>query len=209
MAEPVRVLDGLDFEIAAGELVGVFGASGAGKSTLLHILGGIDLPTSGSVLADGAELGAMAADELARFRNRSVGFVFQFYHLLAEFSAIENVMLPALISGIERREAEDRARQALDSMGLLARGLHRPAMLSGGEQQRVAIARAAVLKPPVILADEPTGNLDHETGDQIFKYLMDLNRVHGMAMVMVTHNRDMLKMLPRSYELEDGKLKEI
>lgn len=209
MATPVRVLDGLDFEIGAGELVGVFGASGAGKSTLLHILGGIDLPTSGSVLASGAELGAFGGDELARFRNRSVGFVFQFYHLLAEFSAIENVMLPALISGMDRREAEKAAREALDSMGLLARGLHRPAMLSGGEQQRVAIARAAVMKPPVILADEPTGNLDHETGASIIRYLLDLNRVHGMAIVMVTHNRDLIRMLPRSYELEDGKLKGI
>lgn len=206
MAEPVWVLKELDFELRQGELVGIFGASGAGKSTLLHILGGIDEPTSGQVTADGADLRGMTAEELARFRNRQVGFVFQFYHLLAEFTALENAMLPALIAGLSRGEAAERASKALAAMGLAARRDHRPAMLSGGEQQRVALARAAVMEPPMILADEPTGNLDHETGEQIFDYLLDLNRKRGMALVIVTHNRELLGRLPKAYELADGKL---
>ncbi|MFH0799784.1 MAG: ABC transporter ATP-binding protein [Pseudomonadota bacterium] len=209
MSEPVWVLRDLDFEIGRGELVGIFGASGAGKSTFLHVLGGIDHPSSGAVYAGGNALRGMKADDLARFRNRGVGFVFQFYHLLAEFTALENVMLPALIAGISKREAAGQAGEALEAMGLSARANHRPAMLSGGEQQRVALARAAVLQPPVILADEPTGNLDHETGDQVFEYLLGLNRKSGMALVIVTHNRDLLKQLPKAYELKDGKLHEI
>ena len=207
MAEPVWVLRDLDFELGQGELVGIFGASGAGKSTLLHILGGLDEPTEGCVTAGGADLRGMTAEELARFRNRQVGFVFQFYHLLAEFTARENAMLPALIAGLSRSEAAERADSALAAMGLSARRDHRPAMLSGGEQQRVAIARATVMEPPMILADEPTGNLDHATGEQIFEYLLDLNRTRGMALVIVTHNRELLGRLPRAYELADGTLR--
>lgn len=206
MAEPVWVLKGLDFKLAAGELVGIFGASGTGKSTLLHILGGIDLPTDGAVYSDGRDLKKMSSDELAAFRNRKVGFVFQFYHLLAEFSALENAMLPALIAGMNRRVAEKIAAEALQAMGLGDRLNHRPAMLSGGEQQRVAIARAVALDPPMILADEPTGNLDFETGNQIIEYLFSLARQKGIAMVIVTHNRDLLGRLPKAYELKNGKL---
>ena len=206
MAEPVWVLRDLDFRLGAGELVGIFGASGTGKSTLLHILGGLDWPTSGKVSAEGKSLSEMDAETLAEFRNTRVGFVFQFYHLLAEFTALENAMLPALISGMPRGKAEKLAAEALGEMGLSARAGHRPAMLSGGEQQRVALARATVLSPPVILADEPTGNLDHATGEQILEVLLKLNRERGMSLVVVTHNRELLSRLPRSYELKDGKL---
>ena len=209
MAEPVSVLSELDFVLEEGELVGVYGVSGVGKSTFLHIMGGLDLPTSGSVFVQGVDLKAMSSSELARFRNRKVGFVFQFYHLLAEFTALENAMLPALISGMDRREAKKMASEALEAMGLASRMEHRPAMLSGGEQQRVALARAAVLKPPMILADEPTGNLDHKTGEQVIEYLLDLNRSKGMAVVIVTHNRELLGRLPKSYELCDGRLHDL
>lgn len=206
MAEPVWVLKNLNFGIREGELIGIFGASGAGKSTLLHIIGGIDTPTSGHVLAGGLDMQKMRPDELARFRNQNIGFVFQFYHLLQEFSALENVMLPALIAGKSRRDAKKLASEALGEMKLSHRTNHRPAMLSGGEQQRVALARAFVLKPRVILADEPTGNLDHETGEQIFEYLVSLNRQHGIAMILVTHNLDLLGRLPGASELKDGNL---
>lgn len=151
----------------------------------------------------------MSSDELARFRNRQVGFVFQFYHLLAEFSALENAMLPALIAGLSRTEAKRRAGEALEAMGLSARLSHRPAMMSGGEQQRVALARAAVMRPPVILADEPTGNLDQTTGEQIFQYLLALHREQGMALVIVTHNRELLSRLPAAAELKEGKLQRL
>lgn len=206
VGHPLAVLNDLHFAMEEGELVGIFGASGAGKSTLLHLLGGLDEPTRGSVRVRGRDIGAMSPDELATFRNRGVGFVFQFYHLLAEFTAVENVMLPALIGGASRREAEARAREVLEAMGLGARLAHRPAMLSGGERQRVAIARAAVMDPPMILADEPTGNLDHRTGEQVFEYLLSLHRERRRALVVVTHNRDLLERLPRVLELADGKL---
>lgn len=208
-AKPVWVIKRLDFVLHEGELVGIFGASGAGKSTLLHILGAIDRPTSGTVKTSGRDLQSMDEEELAQFRNKEVGFVFQFYHLLPEFTAAENVMLPALIAGMSQHDAMKSADEALFAMGLSERRDHRPAMLSGGEQQRVAIARAAVMKPPVILADEPTGNLDHETGEQIFNYLVNLNRTRGIGLVIVTHNRDLLGRLPRSYELVDGKLRNL
>ena len=206
MSEPVWVLRGVDFALNAGEVVGIYGASGAGKSTFLHILGGIDSPSSGAVKSDGAELQKMSSDDLANFRNRKIGFVFQFYHLLPEFNALENVMLPALIAGKTKLEANDLASGALESMGLSGRKKHRPSELSGGEQQRVALARAAVLKPRLILADEPTGNLDLATGDEVFRYLLALNKNHKAAIVIVTHNIDLLKRLPKVYELKDGKL---
>lgn len=208
-AEPVWVLKGLDFKLEARELVGVFGASGAGKSTFLHILGGLDSPSSGNIRSDGKNLADMRANELAQFRNRKVGFVFQFYYLLSEFSAVENVMMPALIAGKTKKEAFELAASKLEAMGLSGRMDHRPAMLSGGEQQRVAIARACVLDPPMILADEPTGNLDTETGSQIIEHLLSLNRQKGMAMVIVTHNRELLARLPKAYELKNGKLENI
>ncbi len=206
MAVPLKVLRGLDFELEEGESVGIFGASGTGKSTLLHILGGLDRPTEGRVAAAGLDLGTMTDDELARFRNREVGFVFQFYHLLPEFTALENAMLPSLIAGVGNSEARARASEALEAVGLSERLSHRPAMLSGGEQQRVAIARSAVMKPRVIFADEPTGNLDRETGRRVWEYLMELNREKGVALVAVTHNRDLIDGFTRSLELRDGKL---
>jgi len=206
MAEPVRVLEGLDLSLGEGELVGIFGASGAGKSTLLHILGGLDRPTAGRVIASGRPISEMGEEELARFRNREVGFVFQFYHLLPEFSALENVMLPALIGGIPRGRAKGMAEDALRAVGLMARADHKPASLSGGEQQRIAIARAAVMRPKLMLADEPTGNLDPATGDTVMEYLLTMNRNYGTAMVVVTHNRDLLGRLPRAYELKGGRL---
>ena len=209
MIDPVWVLRDLDFSLEKGELVGVFGASGAGKSTFLHVIGGLDRPTDGEILSHGRNLRKMKGDELARFRNKEVGFVFQFYHLLPEFTALENVMLPALIGGMSKKEAKKLAEDSLETMGLKHRLSHRPEMLSGGEQQRVAIARAVVMKPPMILADEPTGNLDHETGEQVFGCLMDLYKKEGMALVLVTHNRDLLNRLPKSYELKDGKLRDI
>lgn len=209
MAEPVWVLKGIDFSLSAGETVGIFGASGAGKSTLLHLLGGIDTPTSGEVRADGKSLQAMGAREIASYRNRRVGFVFQFYHLLAEFTALENVMLPALIAGQGTGEARRLATEALEAMGLSERMDHRPAMLSGGEQQRVALARAAVMRPPMILADEPTGNLDPETGEQIFSYLLRVSAERAQALVIVSHNRDLLARLPRVFELCEGKLHQL
>ncbi len=205
-AEPVEVLRGLDISVESGEAVGIFGASGSGKSTLLHIIGGLDRPTEGSVSAAGFELGVLSDDEMARFRNREIGFVFQFYHLLPEFTALENVMLPALIGGHARAAAGKMALDALDAMGLAARRDHRPAMLSGGEQQRVAIARAAVQRPKIILADEPTGNLDRQTGAKVWEYLVDLNRRLGIALIAVTHNRELINKSMTAYELKDGKL---
>jgi lipoprotein-releasing system ATP-binding protein len=206
MSAPLKVLRGLDFELQDGESVGIFGASGTGKSTLLHLLGGLDRPNEGSIAAAGLDLGTMTDDELARFRNREVGFVFQFYHLLPEFTALENTMLPALIAGLSNGEARARASEALEAVGLSERLAHRPAMLSGGEQQRVAIARSAVMKPRVIFADEPTGNLDRETGRRVWEYLKSLNRDKGVALVAVTHNRDLIDGFTRSLELRDGKL---
>lgn len=206
IAVPLEVLRGLDFELEEGESVGVFGVSGTGKSTLLHLLGGLDRPTSGSISAAGFDLGTMSGDELARFRNREVGFVFQFYHLLPEFTALENVMLPALIAGLSRNEARGRAEEALEAVGLEERLDHRPAMLSGGEQQRVAIARATVMKPRVIFADEPTGNLDRETGMKVWNYLKELNTTKGISLVAVTHNRDLIGGFSRALELRDGQL---
>jgi lipoprotein-releasing system ATP-binding protein len=205
-AVPVEVLRGLDLDLKAGEVAGIFGASGSGKSTLLHILGGLDAPTEGDVVFEGVDIRSLGSDELAGFRNRKVGFVFQFYHLLSEFTAVENVMLPALIAGMPRRQAHELACQALEEMGLIDRENHRPAILSGGEQQRVALARAAVLKPPVILADEPTGNLDQKSGERVWQYLLNLNQRHGVAIIVVTHNRDLMLELLNTYELRDKKL---
>lgn len=208
-ANPVWVFKGLDFKVERSELVGIFGASGAGKSTFLHIIGGLDEATEGNVLIDGVRIDKMKNDEIAKFRNKKLGFVFQFYHLLAEFSAVENVMLPALIAGFSRFKAMDAAKEVLAVMGLSERFFHRPAMLSGGEQQRVAIARAFILKPSIILADEPTGNLDHQNGELVFDCLLNLNKSFSTTMIIVTHNRELLVRLPKTYELADGVLEEI
>lgn len=203
-ARPVEVLRGVDFSMSDSEVCAIYGASGSGKSTLLHILGGLDEPTVGHVRICGEDLTSLRSDDAAKSRNGNIGFVFQFYHLLGEFTALENVMLPVLIHGESRSEAREMAEAVLESMGLSERLDHRPAMLSGGEQQRVALARAAVMKPKVIFADEPTGNLDNRTGRQVWKYLLDLNDKNDIALVIVTHNRELAGEVGRVLELEDG-----
>lgn len=202
------VLRGANFSCRAGEFVGVFGASGSGKSTFLHIIGGLDNPSSGEIKFEGRDLCRMREKELADFRNKTIGFIFQFYHLLPEFSAIENVMLPCLIAGRSKGDAKKLAVEALQNVEMSDRMLHRPAHLSGGEQQRVAIARAIVMQPKFILADEPTGNLDEENGFKVFSYLEKLNKETGMGIIMVTHNPDLLQRIPRKLELKNGKLHE-
>ncbi|OGQ22614.1 MAG: hypothetical protein A3I05_04660 [Deltaproteobacteria bacterium RIFCSPLOWO2_02_FULL_44_10] len=203
----VGVLKEINFSLAERECVGIFGVSGAGKSTFLHLLGGLDTPTSGKVFFEGQDLFSLNDEERARFRNTTVGFVFQFYHLLSEFSALENVMIPCLIAGNSRSQAEEKAQEALAAVGLTDRFHHRPGELSGGEQQRVAIARAVVMRPRVILADEPTGNLDEQTGKKIWDYLLRLAH-EGMALVVVSHNQELLRSLPRHLELKEGSLHE-
>ncbi len=203
----VKVLTGVDFQSGAGEFVGIFGASGSGKSTFLHTIGGLDRPDRGTVKFDGEDIYAKNWHEIARFRNRSIGFVFQFYHLLREFTALENVMLPCLIAGLGRGESRRRASTAISVVDLDSRENHRPSELSGGEQQRVAIARAIVMCPRYILADEPTGNLDIAAGEKVFSYLLKLNKESGTGIIMVTHNPDLLKRIPRRLELKGGVLR--
>lgn len=202
----VEVLRSVDLDMEKGELAGIYGASGTGKSTLLHIIGGLDRPTAGSVSFEGTDLSKMGEKRLAAFRNRSIGFVFQFYHLLPEFTALENAMMPCLIAGMKRREARELALKAIDEVGLGHRASHRPGEMSGGEQQRVALARAAVMQPKLILADEPTGNLDRETGERVFDYLMRLHAEYKISMLIVSHNQELLNVLPRKLLLKDGKL---
>ncbi len=201
----VEVLTGLDLDIYAGETLAVVGASGVGKSTLLHILGTLERPTAGSLLWDGQEVFQLDDTALAAFRNRKVGFVFQFHHLLPEFDALENTMMPALIARLPRREAQELAEEILVQVGLKDRLRHRVSTLSGGEQQRVAVARALVLKPEVLLADEPTGNLDPKNAHQVQELLLNLNRTRGLTSVIVTHNFDLARELDREITLKDGK----
>ncbi|MFH1874815.1 MAG: ABC transporter ATP-binding protein [Pseudomonadota bacterium] len=202
----VQVLKGADFQMPAGELVGIFGASGSGKSTLLHILGGLDYANQGEVHFEGQNLEKMPEPQLAEFRNKKIGFVFQFYYLLPEFSALENVMLPCLIANQNHKQAREKAALALKKVDMDHRLQNRPSELSGGEQQRVALARALVMDPKLILADEPTGNLDRETGQKVLDYLLRLNQEKGMSMIIVSHNADLLKQVPRTVLLQDGKL---
>ena len=202
----IDVLVDLDLEVAAGEAVAIVGQSGVGKSTLLHVLGTLDEPTSGTVLFDGADVLRLSEREQATYRNREIGFIFQFHHLLPDFSALENVMMPALIRGTSAAEAEPRARTVLQRVGLGERLTHKPGELSGGEQQRVAVARAVALSPRAILADEPTGNLDPATGAEVHALLMDLNRDHGITLVIVTHNDQLSRLVHRTLRLHDGKL---
>jgi lipoprotein-releasing system ATP-binding protein len=203
-AGELKVLKGISVAIKAGEMVGIIGASGAGKSTLLHILGALDRPTSGQVLFQGRDISTLDEKALARFRNMSVGFVFQFHHLLPEFNSLENVVLPGMIGGMDVRETQERAREILGELGLSRRMHHRPGELSGGEQQRVAVARALIRNPQVVLADEPTGNLDTATGNELFELFIELNRKKGITFVVVTHNKSLSDRCHRVLEMADG-----
>jgi lipoprotein-releasing system ATP-binding protein len=204
----IEVLRGVDLAIRPRERLAILGNSGVGKSTLLHILGTLDHPTSGRVLFEGEDVFAKGPAELARFRNRSLGFIFQFHHLLPEFDALENVMMPGLIGGLGFAEMRGRARKLLEEVGLEHRIHHPVGKLSGGERQRVAVARALVLEPALLLADEPTGILDPKTADQVLDLLLEMNRVHGTALVVVTHSPDIALRLGRRTVLVDGYLVE-
>jgi len=201
----LTVIDGLDLEVSAGETVAIVGASGTGKSTLLHLLGGIDRPSAGEILFEGRRLDALSATALARYRNAAVGFVFQFHFLMPDFTALENVQMPLLLAGERGEPAARRAAELLADVGLADRGHHRPGELSGGEQQRVAIARAVARAPQVLLADEPTGNLDRETGEAVFSLLQRLNRERGLTLVVVTHNRELAVACGRTLTLAGGR----
>ncbi|TNE70393.1 ABC transporter ATP-binding protein [bacterium] len=200
------ILNGASFSIANGEMVSIIGASGTGKSTLLHLLGGLDLPDSGKIHIDGQELSGLKGDALATFRNKKVGFVFQFHHLLPEFTALENAAMPAMIMGMSQKKATELAAEYLNMVGLSHRTTHRPAELSGGEQQRVAIARALINKPSVLLADEPTGNLDQKNAEIILDLFFDVQAKTGITLVLVTHDSQIAAKTNRVMELIDGNL---
>jgi lipoprotein-releasing system ATP-binding protein len=204
-AKRVEVLKGADLTFSRGEKAAIVGASGVGKTTLLHILGTLDRPTVGKVLYEGKDIYALNEKDLALFRNREIGFVFQFHHLLPEFNALENTMMPCLIQGIPKKESVSRAEAILTLVGLEERLSHKPGELSGGEQQRVAVARALVLEPKVLLADEPTGNLDTKTGESVFDLLRELNQIKGITLIVVTHNIKLAEKLSRQIQLVDGK----
>lgn len=227
-AGELKVLKGIDAVFNEGDVVSIVGASGVGKSTFLHVLGTLDKPTSGKVIYkvggqqsavssqktdEGVDPFSLSNGELAVFRNQVIGFIFQFHYLLPEFSAIENVMMPGMIavshqpSAISHRELYEKAEKLLDELGLYARKDHKPGELSGGEQQRVAVARALLLEPKVVLADEPTGNLDTKTGEELFNLLIDINQKHGITFIIVTHNESLSKRCHRTLEMVDGKLR--
>ena len=204
----VDVLSGIDLAVEPGELVAIVGPSGSGKSTLLHVLGTLDKPDAGSVLIGGQDVAALTGTRLAAFRNRTIGFVFQFHQLLPDFTALENVMLPGRIAGRSSAELEPDARRLLDEVGLSHRLDHFPSELSGGERQRAALCRALVLEPPLLLADEPTGNLDAESGERVLDRLFDLQARHGTTALLVTHNPEIAGRCGRVLELRDGELRE-
>ncbi len=206
MGRTLEVLKGIDLNIFEGEILAIVGQSGAGKSTLLHCVGTLDIPTGGSIRIDGEEITSLPGSRLADLRNRMIGFVFQFHHLLPEFTALENVLMPGLIQGRPRRELEPRARALLEEVGLKDRQLHRPGELSGGEQQRVALARALVLEPKLLLADEPTGNLDSATSSQIHELFFAINKQRRTTIVVVTHNGALAASMPRIVTLKDGRV---
>jgi lipoprotein-releasing system ATP-binding protein len=206
MGRPLEVLRGIDIRIDEGELVSIVGSSGAGKSTLLHCIGTLDLPTSGRIKLGRDELTGLSGSKLAAIRNRAIGFVFQFHHLLPEFTAIENVMMPGLIQGRSQRDMRGPAESLLKEVGLDHRATHRPGELSGGEQQRVALARALVLSPRLILADEPTGNLDSATSDNVQELFFEINAKHGTTIVVVTHDVDFAMRMPRVVTMKDGRI---
>jgi len=199
---PVPVFEQMSIEVERGEMLAIVGPSGIGKSTLLHLLGGLDRPDSGTIRVDGRDVGSLSNDELARFRNRNVGFVFQFHHLLPEFTAEENVAMPGWIGRIPREEALRKATSLLKELGLDARARHFPNQLSGGEQQRVAIARALLTDPLLFLADEPTGNLDLETSERVFELMRDCHTKRGLTSVIVTHNPELAARCDRTYEMK-------
>jgi lipoprotein-releasing system ATP-binding protein len=202
------VLRDLSFELRPGELVSIVGASGVGKSTLLHLLGTLDVPSTGQILYDGAELTRLGPTRLAEFRNREIGFVFQFHHLLPEFTALENAMMPGLIQRLPRVECRERAERILSRVGLGDRLTHRPGELSGGEQQRVALARALLLGPRLLLGDEPTGNLDTKTSRGMHELFLELNREMGMTLLLVTHNDELAGQTQRRLRMVDGAIVE-
>ena len=202
----IAILKGINLSIDEGEMLCVVGASGAGKSTLLHLLGTLDLPTRGRIVYAGHDVTRYTSSELAEFRNTSLGFVFQFHHLLPEFTALENVMMPGLIRGEARAPILERAKELLNDVGLSHRITHRPGELSGGEQQRVALARALVMKPALILADEPTGNLDSATSDAMHEVFFRLNQTRGTTFLIVTHSRELADRMPRVVTMRDGQI---
>ncbi|MCJ7547879.1 MAG: ABC transporter ATP-binding protein [Deltaproteobacteria bacterium] len=202
----IHALKGIDLTIQPGERMAIAGASGAGKTTLLHILGTLDRPTQGEVLYQGIDIFSRPEGALAELRNRDIGFIFQFYNLLPEFNALENTMMPALIQGIGKKEAQEQAEEILTEVGLKDRMQHKPGELSGGEQQRVAVARALVLRPALLLADEPTGNLDSKTGERIIRLIFSLNRAKGVTLIVVTHNEALAQRFPRRIFLADGRM---
>ncbi|MCI0526933.1 MAG: ABC transporter ATP-binding protein [Nitrospira sp.] len=202
----LAVLKGIHLEIPRGEMLTIVGASGVGKSTFLHILGTLERPTTGQVLFDGMDLFKMSDAGLAEFRNRRIGFVFQFHHLLPEFTALENVAMPGMISGMGRRKAFNMAHKLLAEVGLESRLHHKPSEMSGGEQQRVAVVRALLMEPPLVLADEPTGNLDSATGEEVFRLLKDLNQRKGITFVIVTHNEKLAAQSHRIVSMVDGRI---
>ncbi len=204
-SKQVEVLRGIDLTFSRAERVAIVGASGVGKTTLLHVLGTLDRPTSGKVFYDGRDVFTLNEKELAVFRNEEIGFVFQFHHLLPEFSALENTMMPCLIRGMSKKEGAARAEAILSLVGLKDRLPHKPGELSGGEQQRVAVARALVLEPKVLMGDEPTGNLDTRTGEAVFDLLQELNEIKGVTLIVVTHNLKLAARMSRQIHLADGK----
>lgn len=200
------VLKGIHLEIARGEMLAIVGASGVGKSTFLHVLGTLERPTSGRILFEGLDLFEKNDSDLADFRNRQIGFVFQFHHLLPEFTALENAAMPGMIGGLHRQEAFRRAQKLLGEVGLEGRFYHKPGEMSGGEQQRVAVVRALLLEPQLVLSDEPTGNLDTATGEEVFRLLKDLNQRKGITFVIVTHNERLATQADRIVTMVDGRI---